>query len=149
MRNPLSKAKDRELLGTVRAEDQDPFDVTRPAWTGDERNKTWIILSVFLFQQRKCFRQVPQQLAAAGQDYVMRRKHRQGAATGAAAGDQNAAGLRHQRVALRDTHAAPLQLGHLVWYVRPANRQFQFAADDIGQFTGVGSKPRPALGIAP
>ena len=51
-----SKAKNRQLLRAMRAEDEDALNVTRAAWPRDERDHARIIVAVFLLHQGKCRR---------------------------------------------------------------------------------------------
>ena len=65
-----------QLLGPVRAKDEDAFDISRSTWTGDKGNETGIIPAVFFLQQRKCIGQIRDQLVAPSEYDVMRRKDR-------------------------------------------------------------------------
>src|SRR5436190_23433619 len=73
----------RQLLRPVRAEHQDSFDIAGTTWAGDERDEARIVRRVLLREQFVGRGEIGEELAATGDDDVMRWEYAQGSSTGA------------------------------------------------------------------
>jgi len=65
-------AQDRQFFRAVGAQHEDALNVAGSAWTGDERDETWIVRYVFVPQQRERGGQVWEELLPTGEDNVVR-----------------------------------------------------------------------------
>jgi hypothetical protein len=68
-------AQDRQFFRAVGAQHEDALNVAGSAWTGDERDETWIVRCVFAPQQRERGGQVWEELLPTGEDNVVRGQH--------------------------------------------------------------------------
>ena len=110
----LRKEKDREFFGPMRAKDEDALDVSGAAGTGDEGEEAGPVRSVKFAGQLKGGSEIGDDLAAPGDDDVMRRQHGKGASPGARIGDEDAAGLRDESIAAGDRGIALFEIGGCV-----------------------------------
>ena len=101
--------EDRKIPRTVRAENEDPFDIAGPTGTGNEGGKTGIVIAVLRVEKFKSRGKIRQKLIDRGDDHVMRRQHRQGPSTCAASGQKNRPGLSDQSVASSDAYRTSFQ----------------------------------------
>ena len=69
--HPRLNAQDRQFFRAVGAQHEDTLNVAGAAWTGDERDETWIVRCVFVPQQRERGGQVREELLPTGEDNVV------------------------------------------------------------------------------
>lgn len=141
------KEENSELFGTVSAEDEDAFNVARAAGTRNERNEAGIIGRVFFLQQSESFREIGDELIAAGQNDVMGWQDGKSASTRTAIGDKDASGLSDERVAFGDTGIAAFEVVDVVRFIGAANRKIQRASRIVREFAGVGADFFPAFAV--
>jgi hypothetical protein len=102
----LSPKNERELLRAVGTEDDDAFDVAGAAGAGDEGGEAGPYGTVALLDEFVASGEIGEQLVAAGEDDVILRQHAEGAAATVAGGEEDAAALRDEGVALGDAGVA-------------------------------------------
>ena len=107
----LGKQKDREFFWAMRAENEDALDVAGAAGAGDKGQEAGPMGSIKFADQLKRGSEIGDDLAAPGDDDVMRRQYGKGAASGARVGDQDASGLRDEGVAAGDGGVALFEVG--------------------------------------